>query len=314
MTHRAFDGYVADQTVNGVDGYDTAIRAQSATGTNTTGGDLILSSGKGTANPGVIKLQAGHVNRLVIDQHGFNLDGYLSLGSSLHVGGDLRVDGYSSVGSYSLVDGYQRVGSYISTDGYLIVDGYTLIDGYQITFDGYSEAPLVKQLDMPVSGLDGYHMTIQAQSSTNSPARGGNLLIKSGAGYNGDGYFRDGYVQLYSGSTEYARVVPNKFQTLAGQRVNISMVASTPFDIPDGYYAIMVDTSGAAITLNLPIYPIPGDTFQIKDMAGNASGSTITIYGGGYNIDASSTATITNNFGSKTFTFNGTAWNVMSVV
>lgn len=59
MTHRAFDGYTATQTVNGIDGYDTIIRVQTPTGTGAKGGNLILASGKGTSQDGYISFRSG---------------------------------------------------------------------------------------------------------------------------------------------------------------------------------------------------------------------------------------------------------------
>jgi hypothetical protein len=165
MTHRAFDGYVTNQTTNGVDGYATTIRAQNATGTGSKGGNLNLGSGTGVSSDGYVSIKTGNNERLRL-----TADGYMTLPVGL------------------------------SVDGYIKVDGYTTIDGYTITFDGYAQAPKISQLAALMPGVDGYHMTIKAQNSTINPAHGGNLILQSGDGYNGDGYVRDGYVKLLTGS------------------------------------------------------------------------------------------------------------------
>ncbi len=324
MSHRAFDGYTAPQTANGVDGYETTIRAQSATGTNSRGGNLTLGSGKGTARDGYVVVQVGTKNVITAGSTGVTIDGYIDLGSALNIEGNLRVDGYSSIGSYSLVDGYQiirsssrvdgylSVGSYALIDGYIKMDGYLTLDGYEIKFDGYDFAPAIKQLDMPIPGLDGYHMTIKAQSSTVNPAHGGNLILRGGDGYiSGDGYYRDGYINLFSGPTEVARIVPNKLFNMTGQRINLADIASTPFLVVDGYYAMLIDTSVSAMTVVLPLIPTRGDVYQVKDRTGNAGANNITVSGNGINIDGAPTYPINTNYGKATFVFNGTAWSVL---
>lgn len=166
-------------------------------------------------------------------------------------------------------------------------------------FDG-STAP------QTANGVDGYSTTIKAQNATGTNAHGGNLILKGGDGYNGDGSIRDGYVQLYSGNTEQARAVPNKFYMVTGQRINIVDVSTTPFTVSDGYFAIMVDTSGSAITINLPISPLRGDMYRVKDSAGNAATNNITLSGNGHDIDGNPSLTMNTNYGSVTVVYVNT--------
>lgn len=306
MSYRAFDGYSAPQTANGIDGYATTIRAQSATGTTTKGGNLILGSGTGTATDGYISFRAGNVEKFKVSSAGTNLDGYLSITN-------LYVDGYARVHGNESVDGYVSVGSYVNIiDGYLRVDGYTTIDGYELIFDGYALAPFIRQVAMPIPGLDGYHLSIKAQASTVNPGHGGDVKIQGGDGYNGDGYIRDGYVKLYSGNTESARVVPNKFFMISGQRINLTNVTTTPITVLDGYFALMVDSTTLAITVNLPASPQKGDTYTVKDSTGNAAANNVITAGNGHTIDGASIKTITSNYGALKVTYNGTQWNLLS--
>ena len=326
MSHRAFDGYTSTQTANGVDGYETIIRAQNASGTGAKGGNLILGAGTGTSQDGYISFRSGNVELLRVGTSGFKdvtVDGYLhttgstTLDGYLHTVGNTTLDGYLHTVGNTVLDGYLwnkgpygLFDGYIRTDGYLIIDGYTTIDGYEIIFDGYAEFPFIRQLAMPTPGIDGYHLTIRAQASTTSPAHGGDVVIRGGDGYNGDGYVRDGYVKLYSGTTEVGRAVPSKFYQPMGQRINVSDVGTTPFTVPDGYHTLAVNT-GIAVTINLPATPLRGDSYTIKDATGNAGTLNITISGNGFNIDGGSSATISTNFGVVRVVYNGTIWNVI---
>lgn len=319
MSHRAFDGYVAAQTANGVDGYNTVIRAQSATGTSSDGGNLILTSGSGTASDGYVSLVAGNTEILRATTDGLNIEGYITLSDTtvdgyLHTMGDTTLDGYLHTVGNTILDGYlHTTGSYnlfdgyIRTDGYLIVDGYTTVDGYEIIFDGYAEAPFIRQLAMPTPGIDGYHLTIRGQASTTSPAHGGNVVIKGGDGYNGDGYNRDGYVQLFSGATEVIRIAVGKQIHTAGERFHTTAVTTSPYDVLATDMNLLVDTT-ATRTINLPPNPSLGDAYRIKDSTGTAGANNITIEGNGHNIEGSSSNSISTNFGRVAVVFNGTQW------
>jgi hypothetical protein len=53
-------------------------------------------------------------------------------------------------------------------------------------------------------------------------------------------------------------------------------------------------TAGIPLTVNLPNNPILGEIHVIKDAAGSSSGLPITVNGGPYNIDGSTTFIINN--------------------
>ena len=104
----------------------------------------------------------------------------------------------------------------------------------------------------------------------------------------------------------------NKIYLLAGQRINLADIGTTPFDVPDGYFTMMVDTSVIAITINLPPNPVKGDLYQIKDSAGNAVTNPITVSGNGHNIQGSASYLInTANYPSALFVYGGTQWSVL---
>ena len=65
-----------------------------------------------------------------------------------------------------------------------------------------------------------------------------------------------------------------------------------------------------AVTITLPT-GVLGTVYVVKDCGGAAGTNAITIQGtGGELIDGAATAVVNTNFGSLTFVFNGTEWNV----
>jgi hypothetical protein len=61
----------------------------------------------------------------------------------------------------------------------------------------------------------------------------------------------------------------------------------------------------------LPVSPI-GTVFIIKDISGLAATNIITVTAtGGVLIDGAVSALINTNYGSLTFIFNGTQWNIV---
>lgn len=200
----------------------------------------------------------------------------------------------------------------IANDGYLRLRTGTRnvlsLDGYQIMLDGYLSTPMIRQYDMPTPGVDGYSLLIKGQTSLTGPtARGGNLLLRGGDGYAGDGLNRDGYIQMYSGVTEVFRVAGKKEVHLGGERMQLTAVSTSPYNVLITDMNIMVDTTGAR-TINLPANPTNGDAYRIKDSTGTASSNNITVSGNGKNIEGTASATINTNYGSLFLVYNGTQW------
>lgn len=165
-------------------------------------------------------------------------------------------------------------------------------------FDGYTST-------QTANGVDGYSITLRAQSATGTTTVGGDLILGSG-----NGTTRDGYVKLFAGDTEQARVAEGRFQFLSGQRLNTFSVTTTPFTIGDGYHVLFVNTSSAK-TINLPANPLTGDIFYIKDVSGTANTNNITVQGNGRNIDNAASATINTTYGNLAVIYNGTTWSIL---
>lgn len=90
--------------------------------------------------------------------------------------------------------------------------------------------------------------------------------------------------------------------------VPLTNVTTTPYLVPLTDYTIAVNVA-APSSLVLPVAPT-GTVFIVKDSSGNASINPITISASS-TIDGSADATINTDYGSLTFIFNGTEWNIV---
>jgi hypothetical protein len=148
------------------------------------------------------------------------LDGYLSPKTSVSTNGNnTLISSQSAIGANSAGgDVVIQTGTGTLHDGYiymynggvlkvLITPAFTafvasFIDLLTpvIAIDGGQANPKFYQFDQPVPGIDGSFLTIQSQSSTTSPARGGDLILSSGDGYEFGTTIQDGYVRLQTGT------------------------------------------------------------------------------------------------------------------
>lgn len=95
------------------------------------------------------------------------------------------------------------------------------------------------------------------------------------------------------------------------QVVNLTPVSTTPYVASATDYFLSVDTS-VAITIQMPNAPSTGRVFVIKDATNNASVNNITVttVGGVVLIDGSASYVMNQNYGSASFIFNGTSYEV----
>jgi hypothetical protein len=92
--------------------------------------------------------------------------------------------------------------------------------------------------------------------------------------------------------------------------VPVTIVEETPYLALSTDYALDVNVDAPA-TIVLPVSPV-GTVFIVKDIDGDADINTITILSAGASlIDGAASATIDAPYGSLTFIFNGTDWNIV---
>lgn len=79
---------------------------------------------------------------------------------------------------------------------------------------------------------------------------------------------------------------------------------------------IACSTSGGSFPVFLPFTPTTGETHIIVDVGGSCATKPLTISGNGKNIVTAATTlassdTMTTNFGSNTYMYNGTFWSLL---
>lgn len=104
------------------------------------------------------------------------------------------------------------------------------------------------------------------------------------------------------------------------QSANPAVVNTTSIDNTDSPYTalaadrvILVDTSSAAVTVNLPAASTAtGRIIMVKDSGGNAATNNITVDGNASEtIDGSATYVLSSNYLAAAFLCTGTAWLVI---
>jgi hypothetical protein len=143
-------------------------------------------------------------------------------------------------------------------------------------------------------GLNIYNSTI---SSTNTNAiTGAGTITYSGL------YFTTTSSKINT-TTQKPGVASNNL-------VQVTSPGAYPYTTLAQDYVILVDTS-LARTINLLANPGTGQTYRIKDNVGSAGANNITISPAAGNIDGAGSFTISTNYGSVDFTYNGTQWNAL---
>jgi len=95
---------------------------------------------------------------------------------------------------------------------------------------------------------------------------------------------------------------------VGGQAYHVSIGGART--LTDADNIVLVNTAPATITLDAA--PFIGQLIYVKDMDGNATGSSrITVAGNGNNIDGNTQVEIKNAYASFTFVYNGAQWNVL---
>lgn len=99
--------------------------------------------------------------------------------------------------------------------------------------------------------------------------------------------------------------------TSQGVVVPVTTPVSFPYLALPTDYAIMVNSS-APHTINLPVSPVTGREYVIKDISGNSGANAITVEGNGKTIDGQTSYTIQQNYGFVELIYNGTEWNIIN--
>lgn len=118
-----------------------------------------------------------------------------------------------------------------------------------------------------------------------------------------------------SGSTTKYYVTGTEIATFAQVSPQVYLtrvvVASGAITVTTADYIVIVNkTVGAASAVAFPA-GVTGQEFIIKDGKGDAAANNITVTPAAGTIDGAATSVISTNYGSATYVYNGTSWNVI---
>lgn len=85
----------------------------------------------------------------------------------------------------------------------------------------------------------------------------------------------------------------------------------SPYTVAANVSIVAVNTSGGAVTVNLPASVKLYRCILIKDVTGNAGANNITISGNGNNIDGAGSITLNVNYQSRFIQGTGSDWNIL---
>lgn len=86
---------------------------------------------------------------------------------------------------------------------------------------------------------------------------------------------------------------------------------ASPYTVADNISIVIVNTSGGAVTVNMPASVKLYRCIAIKDASGNAGANNITISGNGNNIDGAASLTLNINYQSRLIQGSGSDWSVL---
>ncbi len=118
----------------------------------------------------------------------------------------------------------------------------------------------------------------------------------------------DGYVIVFSSVDGYYVAGPStRLQVISSPSVSPHSIV-VPFED-----VVEVQSHTGTFIVNLPVSPLVGTNFYIKDFAGVAALHPINIVTAQL-VDGTNPYQITNNYGCVKVTFNGTTWSVIAKV
>jgi len=167
-------------------------------------------------------------------------------------------------------------------------------------------SPTIKQAAISTPSTIGQTLTLRAQDSTGTSSRGGNIVLSSGLGPT------DGSIDLEISGTIVGILNSNRFYKSVGDNNNTRVVSSN-YSMNDNDQVILIlgETSNVTVILPNPSGLAVGDVFSVKDASGLANTYTLTVSGGGFNIDGNTTYILNNQFESIDIIFNGSYFNII---
>lgn len=236
-------------------------------------------------------------------------------------GGPLFIDqsGQSTIEARFGSGGSFMISDSGSAEVFLISDSVVQIAPSSVNWL-YNATPVLGQ-NGQISDAPTHPLTIQSQtpfnSATGSNGISGNIVLQVPNSLGGAGGFGS-IISKVQGANELVvthgqTTVNGKLISAAGRRITITPTTIS-YNILSTDEIISVGTIIAPITINLPVSPIVGDLYQIKDTKGLSNSHNITIdSGAGNTIDASQTFVMNVNYSFITVVCTSTSPNQWSI-
>lgn len=136
-----------------------------------------------------------------------------------------------------------------------------------------------------------------------------------------------GVINLYGTTNETTTSASGNTATIAlsstlvlpgSLSLNTNTTVSGTYDISSTDCVLAINTSSAAVTVNLPASPTLGRILYVLDSSGNANTNNITVEGNGNDITVGETAhssvTLANQYACQVYLWNGTNWVQVSAI
>lgn len=287
-----------DKTTNEAGGEALTIRAQNATGTTSTGGNLELYAGEGTNSGGSLVLEGGLGNVT-----GGSV--FIRSGPGFNVGatsGNITLDVANSNGG---TNGQIRLA--IDSSNKVVIDNEITLFNPDLIFGSAVSEPSIFQDDE--DSTSGEALTIHAQNTTAENATGGNLELYAGEGdgYGGNLVMEAGIGQITGGSV-FLRSGPGTNSGATSGNITLDVANSnsgTNGEIRlaiDGTNKLTIGTSAITISSSSILFPasLSNPTIsQATQTTDEISGKPITI------ISQTATGTETQGGAIRLFAGNG---------
>lgn len=126
-----------------------------------------------------------------------------------------------------------------------------------------------------------------------------------------------GTLGAITGPTDFEYITSRQTLLVGNVVSNLNVVSSTPYVVASSDYYLSVDSSGGAITIQLPnAAPNTGRIYFIKDATGSAAthAITVTTVGGAVLIDNATSKVINTNYGMIAVIFNDTKYEILGLI